>query len=215
MPKLGYTYRQYRHATADREPDESHRQWWAQRIPDLPDPPKLPPPIGAPDDPRRSTRRWHWLDPDTRDALFGQARAHGVTPAMTLAASFSHTLASWSDAPRFLLNVPLFGREPLHDDVDRLVGDFTSSLLLDVDLSQASTGAQRAHALQDAMRTAAAHADYPGLAVLRDLVGIAARRCWRRWCSPVRWDSGSCSPTRSPVRSAPRSGSSPRARKCC
>ncbi len=88
---------------------------------------------------------------------------------MTLAASFSHTLASWSDAPRFLLNVPLFGREPLHDDVDRLVGDFTSSLLLDVDLSQASTGARRAHAVQDAMRTAAAHADYPGLAVLRDL----------------------------------------------
>ncbi|MGB3332711.1 MAG: amino acid adenylation domain-containing protein, partial [Mycobacterium sp.] len=120
-------------------------------------------------DPRRSTRRWHRLDPDTRDALFAAARAHGVTPAMTLAASFSHTLASWSDGPRFLLNVPLFGREPLHDDVDRLVGDFTSSLLLDVDLSQASTGAQRAHAVQDAMRTAAAHADYPGLAVLRDL----------------------------------------------
>lgn len=169
LPELGYTYRQYRHATADREPDENHRQWWAQHIPDLPDPPKLPPPAGAPTDPRRSTRRWHWLDADTRDALFGQARAHGVTPAMTLAASFSHTLASWSDAPRFLLNVPLFGREPLHDDVDRLVGDFTSSLLLDVDLSQASTGAQRAHAVQDAMRTAAAHADYPGLAVLRDL----------------------------------------------
>lgn len=169
LPELGYTYRQYRHATGDRQPDENHRQWWAQCIPDLPDPPKLPPPAGTPTDPRRSTRRWHWLDPDTRDALFGQARAHGVTPAMTLAASFSHTLASWSDSPRFLLNVPLFGREPLHDDVDRLVGDFTSSLLLDVDLSQAGTGAQRAHAVQDAMRTAAAHADYPGLAVLRDL----------------------------------------------
>ncbi|MGB3521268.1 MAG: amino acid adenylation domain-containing protein [Mycobacterium sp.] len=169
LPELGYTYRQYRHATAHRQPDEDHRLWWAQRIPELPDPPKLPPPAGAPADPRRSTRRWHRLDPDTRDALFAAARAHGVTPAMTLAASFSHTLASWSDGPRFLLNVPLFGREPLHDDVDRLVGDFTSSLLLDVDLSQASTGAQRAHAVQDAMRAAAAHADYPGLAVLRDL----------------------------------------------
>ncbi len=169
LPQLGYTYRQYRQAVTEREPDERHRQWWAQRIPELPDPPKLPPPAGIPADPRRSTRRWHWLDPATRDALFGQARAHGVTPAMTLAASFSHTLACWSDGPRFLLNVPLFGREPLHDDVDRLVGDFTSSLLLDVDLSAAETGAQRAHAVQDAMRTAAAHADYPGLAVLRDL----------------------------------------------
>lgn len=169
LAELGYTYRQYRQATAAREPDDDHRQWWEQRIHELPDPPKLPPPPGAPADPRRSTRRWHWLDSQTRDALFAQARAHGVTPAMTLAASFSHTLARWSDAPRFLLNVPLFGREPLHDDVDRLVGDFTSSLLLDVDLSQAHTGAQRAHAVQDAMRTAAAHADYPGLAVLRDL----------------------------------------------
>ncbi|MEB3020722.1 non-ribosomal peptide synthetase [[Mycobacterium] crassicus] len=167
--ELGYTYRRYRTATADRVPDESHRQWWAERIPELPDPPRLPSPTGAPADPRRSTRRWHWLDPDTRDALYGQARAHGVTPAMTLAASFSHTLARWSDQPRFLINVPLFGREPLHDDVERLVGDFTSSLLLDVDLSAALTGAARAHAVQDAMRAAATHADYPGLAVLRDL----------------------------------------------
>ncbi|BBX23207.1 phenyloxazoline synthase MbtB [Mycolicibacter terrae] len=169
LAELGYTYRQYRHVIAGRVPDESHRQWWTQRIPDLPDPPKLPQPAGLPADPRRSTRRWHWLDPDTRDALFGQARAHGVTPAMTLAASFCHTLACWSGGPRFLLNVPLFGREPLHDDVDRLVGDFTSSLLLDVDLSGALSGTARAHAVQDAMRTAAAHADYPGLAVLRDL----------------------------------------------
>lgn len=169
LPALGYTYRQYRLSMADRQPDDSHRQWWTQRIPELPEPPKLPPPAGAPGDSHRSTRRWHWLDPAARDALFEQARAHGVTPAMTLAASFSHTLACWSDAPRFLLNVPLFGREPLHDDVDRLVGDFTSSLLLEVDLSSAATGAQRAHAVQDAMRTAAVHADYPGLAVLRDL----------------------------------------------
>ena len=169
LPALGYTYRQYRGAVAARVPGQKHRQWWAQRIPDLPDPPRLPSPTGVPVDPRRSTRRWHWLDPDTRDALYGQARAHGVTPAMTLAASFSHTLGCWSDQPRFLLNVPLFGREPLHDDVDRLVGDFTSSLLLDVDLSEARTGAQRAHAVQDAMRAAAEHAEYPGLAVLRDL----------------------------------------------
>lgn len=177
LPELGYTYRQYRLSVAEQQPDERHRQWWAQRIPDLPDPPKLPSPAGVPANSLRgvgrgethSTRRWHWLEPATRDALFGHARAHGVTPAMTLAASFSHTLACWSDQPRFLLNVPLFGREPLHDDVDRLVGDFTSSLLLDVDLSGISTGAARAHAVQDAMRAAAAHADYPGLAVLRDL----------------------------------------------
>jgi mycobactin phenyloxazoline synthetase len=63
----------------------------------------------------------------------------------------------------------MFGREPLHPDVDRVVGDFTSSLLLDIDLTHTATPAARAHVVQDAMRTAAAHAAYPGLSVLRDL----------------------------------------------
>ncbi|MCV7380695.1 non-ribosomal peptide synthetase [Mycobacterium alsense] len=171
LPELRYTYREYRQAivAAEVQPQPEHdadRDWWARRIPRLPDPP-APPTIGGRDS-RTSTRRWHWLDPATRDALFARARARGVTPAMALAASFANALARWS-VPRFLLNVPLFGRQPLHPDVDLLVGDFTSSLLLDVELTGAATPATRAHAVQDAMRTAAAHSAYPGLSVLRDL----------------------------------------------
>jgi mycobactin phenyloxazoline synthetase len=173
LPELGYSYRQYRQALT-RAPEapqpgrDAAYQWWAERIPELPDAPRLPmAPSGraAP----TSSRRWHWLDPRTRDVLFARSRARGLTPAMTLAAVFAHSLACWSADPRFLLNVPLFGREPLHPDVDRLVGDFTSSLLLDVDFTHADTAAQRGRIVQDAMRLAAAHAAYPGLSVLRDL----------------------------------------------
>ncbi len=172
LPDLHYTYREYRHAIARREAApqparDADRTWWAQRIPDLPDPPRLP--MAWAPDLSRSARRWHWLDPATCAALFAAARARGITPAMALAASFANALARWSGSPRFLLNVPLFGREPLHPDVDRVVGDFTSSLLLDIDLAQTATAAQRARAVQDAMQTAAAHAAYPGLSVLRDL----------------------------------------------
>jgi mycobactin phenyloxazoline synthetase len=170
LPTLGYTYRDYRLASSPTASAEADRQWWSQRIPELPDPPRLPVvPLAEQADPHHSTRRWHWLEPATRDALFAAARRRGVTPAMALAASFSDALAGWSADPRFLLNVPLFGREQRHPDVDRLVGDFTSSLLLDVDLAQADTAAARSRALQDTFRSAAAHADYPGLSVLRDL----------------------------------------------
>jgi mycobactin phenyloxazoline synthetase len=168
LPELGYTYRRYRQQMPQ-HPDDGHRQWWAQRIPDLPDPPALARPVGTPNDPRRSSRRGHWLDPNTCDALFGHARSRGVTPAMALAASFAHTVARWSAEARFLLNVPMFGREPLHPQVDDLVGDFTSSLLLDVDLTDTATATARAQSVQQALRTAAAHAGYPGLSVLRDL----------------------------------------------
>ncbi|MGH3961567.1 amino acid adenylation domain-containing protein [Mycobacterium sp.] len=173
LPELDYTYRDYRDdiARQDSGPQparDADRQWWAQRIPHMTDPPKLPPRPQQADAPK-STRRWHWLDPETRDTLFTAARTRGVTPAMTLAASFANTLACWSAGPRFLLNVPLFGRQPLHSDVDLLVGDFTSSLLLDIDLTHAATPAARARSVQDAMRAAAAHSHYSGLSVLRDL----------------------------------------------
>jgi mycobactin phenyloxazoline synthetase len=175
LAPLTYTYREYRMAAAQSaaQPDpkaEADRQWWGERLPELPDPPRLPlVPTAEQNDPRHTTRRWHWLAPDVRDALYGAARRRGITPAMALAASFSDALACWSAGQRFLLNVPLFGREQRHADVDRLVGDFTSSLLLDVDLTDAATATARCGALQDAFRTAAAHSGYSGLEVLRDL----------------------------------------------
>ncbi|MBU9765739.1 amino acid adenylation domain-containing protein [Mycobacterium sp. TNTM28] len=170
LPELDYTYREYRLASADSSEDETDRDWWTERIPELPDPPRLPVvPAAEQADPHHTTRRHHWLDPETRDALFAAARKRGITPAMALAASFSDALAGWSAEPRFLLNVPLFGREQRHPDVDKLVGDFTSSLLLDIDLRAAKTAAQRARAVQDTFHAAAGHAGYSGLSVLRDL----------------------------------------------
>jgi mycobactin phenyloxazoline synthetase len=169
LSELDYSYSDYRRSADPHGPrHDADRDWWAQRVPQLPDPPALPQ-LAEPSSAPKSTRRWHWLDPTTRDALFGAARARGITPAMAVAGSFANTLAAWSSSARFLLNVPLFARQPLHPDVDSLVGDFTSSLLLDVDLIDAATPAERAQTMQNAFRVAAAHADYPGLSVLRDL----------------------------------------------
>ncbi|ART73573.1 non-ribosomal peptide synthetase [Mycobacterium dioxanotrophicus] len=169
LPALEYTYREYRLAAPELD-NETDRRWWAERIADLPDPPRLPlVPPAEQADPHHTTRRHHWLDPDTRDALYAAARRRGVTPAMTLAASFAEVLAGWSAESRFLLNVPLFGREQRHPDVDQLVGDFTSSLLLGIDLDGTVTATDRARAVQDTFRAAAGHAGYPGLSVLRDL----------------------------------------------
>jgi len=55
---------------------------------------------------------------------------------MALATAYAEVIGGWSAPSRFLLNVPLFDREPLHPDIGGLVGDFTSSVLLDVDLRE-------------------------------------------------------------------------------
>lgn len=172
LPELGYTYRQYRaQLTASTPPpSEVDRQWWADRIPDLPEPPALPlVPRDEQQNPLRSIRLWHIFDVPTRDALFAAAHRRGITPAMAVAAAYANALARWSTDSRFLLNLPMFGREPYHPDVDKLVGCFTSSLMLDIDLSGTDSAAARAQAVQDILHAAAAHSSVSGLDVLRDM----------------------------------------------
>ncbi|MEO3761126.1 amino acid adenylation domain-containing protein [Mycobacterium sp. B14F4] len=172
LPELGYTYREYRAAltAADPGPSDEDLRWWAERIPELPEAPALPlVPPAEQEDPRRSVRLWHIFDVPIRDALFAAAHRRGITPAMAVAASYSNALARWSSSPRFLLNLPMFGREPFHPDVEKLVGCFTSSLMLDIDVSTARTPAQRARAVQETLHSTARHSSYSGLSVLRDL----------------------------------------------
>ena len=171
LPPLRYSYREYRTAlTATNAESDEDRQWWAERVPQLPEGPALPlVPRSEQADPRRGTRRWHIFDVQTRDALFAAAHRRGITPAMAVAASYAGTLARWSTNRRFLLNLPMFGREQFHPDVDALVGDFTSSLMLDLDLTEADTPISRARQAQQTLHTTARHSSYSGLSVLRDL----------------------------------------------
>ncbi len=83
---------------------------------------------------------------------------------MAVAASYSNALARWSTSSRFLLNLPMFGREPYHPDVDKLVGDFTSSLMLDIDLGRyRPPPAARARAVQETLHATATHSAVSGL----------------------------------------------------
>ncbi|MFC9993387.1 amino acid adenylation domain-containing protein [Nocardia sp. NPDC127526] len=117
----------------------------------------------------RTVRFHRWLAPEAKARMFAAAHSRGVTPAMALASVFAETIGGWSAQRRFLLNLPLFHREPVHPQVDGVVGDFTSSVLLQVDVTEPATVTERAHALQRELHAAGAHSGYAGLEVLRDL----------------------------------------------
>lgn len=175
LPELGYTYRQYRSAFTAQYPvpSEDDKRWWTGRLPHLPEPPAPPlVPLSEQADPRRNTRRHHFFDAAAKESLFAAARRRGITPAMAVAASYSGVLRRWSAHSHFLLNLPMFGREPYHPDVDKLVGDFTSSLMLDIDLTGTHTAAERAQVVQDSLHASARHSSYSGLSVLRDLTRL-------------------------------------------
>ncbi|WP_264763609.1 salicylate synthase [Frankia gtarii] len=172
---LGYDYRQYRAARPRLRGRavEQAASWWRDRLPSLPGAPDLPRAEAASvTGPPRVSRRAVMLTAAERAGLTALARAHGVTPAMAVATAFAEVVGAWSAQPRFLLNVPLFDREPVHPDVAGLVGDFTSSVLLEIDLTAAEPFVERARRVQDRMHADAAHAAYTGVEVLRDLTRL-------------------------------------------
>ncbi|MEU8383581.1 amino acid adenylation domain-containing protein [Streptosporangium sp. NPDC048865] len=166
LPPIGYSYARYLAADPRAEARARDRRWWGERLGELSGPPELPV-VPQPGD--RVVRKHHWLAPEDRRRLIARAHREGVTPAMALAAVFAEVMGAWSATPRFLLNLPLFHREPVHPDVDALVGDFTGSILLEADLSRELPFTGRARELQALLHTAGEHSDYSGLEVLRDL----------------------------------------------
>ncbi|MDT0331190.1 non-ribosomal peptide synthetase, partial [Nocardiopsis lambiniae] len=120
----------------------------------------------------RSTRLHHRLTPERSRSLADRARAAGVTPASALATAFAEVLGAWSATPSFTLNLPLFDRAPLHPHVDRVIGDFSGSVLLAVDTGTVTSFTDRARALQGDLHAAVDHGAYGGVEVLRDLARL-------------------------------------------
>ncbi len=167
----GYSYRRYRSERwQDSAARERDRDWWRRRLPEMPGAPELPTvPVVDGAAPHRTVRYDHWMSPDAKRRLVAGAHQRGITPAVALASVFADTIGGWSAQSKFLLNVPLFQRESVHPDIDRVIGDFTSSIVLEVDVTEDMSVADRARQLQHAIYESGSHAGYSGLEVLRDL----------------------------------------------
>nr|WP_232021878.1 non-ribosomal peptide synthetase [Mycobacterium basiliense] len=165
----GYSYRRYRtERQRDMAAHARDRDWWQQRLPEMSGAPELPT-VAMAGPAHRTVRYEHWLAPEGKQKLIAGAHARGVTPAMALASVFADVIGGWSADGKFLLNVPLFQRESVHPDIDRVVGDFTSSVMLEVDVTENVSVADRARDIQRRMYESGSHAAYSGLEVLRDL----------------------------------------------
>ena len=172
LPPIAYSFPRYLAEAAARRSDtlDRARSYWHERLAGLPGAPQLP----LADDPERLvrvgiSRRHHWMSPADRQRLAERAAGFGLTLPVTLATAFAEVLARWSAEPRFLLNLPVFDREELHPDTPRLVGDFTNLLLLELDLSEDLPFAEQAKRVQRRLQSDIANAEFPGVAMLRDL----------------------------------------------
>lgn len=132
LPELELSFRDYLLGTsvdpAARQRDEAY---WLKTIEELPPAPALP--MGTAleqvTDPRFVRREFH-LDAETWGALRLRTAEEGLTTSAVLATAFAEVLAAWSAEPALTLNLTVFDRRDVHPQINDVVGDFTSLLLL-------------------------------------------------------------------------------------
>jgi len=144
--------------------------YWRDRLDALPPAPELP----LQTDPAL-LRQPHYRRLEYRlplplwDRLRDQARQWGLTPVAVLTTAFAEALARWASHPRFTLNLTVAQRLPVHPRITETVGDFTSNLLLAVDLSDREPFAVHATRLGQQLLQDLEHAEVSGARVLGEL----------------------------------------------
>jgi amino acid adenylation domain-containing protein len=151
------------HARRLPQPTPRERAYWEARLDTLPSCPDLPRlPLAQPP---RFVRRSLKLEAPQWRALKQAARAHGLTPSALVAAIYADVLAAWNRRAHFSLILTQFAAP---EGMQGVVGDFTSTILLEVDASPPNF-LERARAVQQRLLNDLDHATMSGVAVLREL----------------------------------------------
>ena len=170
LPPLKLTFRDYVIAEARlRETAEYKRieRYWLDRAATLPPAPDLP----LVHDPAAAThrfiRRLEQLEAPVWRELRERASRAGLTPTGVLCTAWAEVLRVWSAVPEFTLTLTMFRRLPLHPQVNEIIGDFTSTILLEC--SPCSGGFRtRAKALQAQLADDLDHSMVGGVHVMRE-----------------------------------------------
>ncbi len=172
LPPIAYSFRDYV-LNLNRLRYSSSRitasDYWWDRIETIPPAPELPMKthpsnvVSPTFDQIRKT-----LSPQTWATFNAKAKEAEISVSGVLITAFTEVLKRWSQSSHFTIALTTFDRVPVHPDVDRLVGDFTSLLLLEVDTENESTFRGRAHRLQRRLWTDLDHRHVDGVDVLRE-----------------------------------------------
>lgn len=175
LDDLTFTFRDYVVAEESRRKNTAWQtawRFWCGQLHDLPPAPKLP--ICSQTNaskPKLITRKGS-IDAASWQALKSQWRSWGVTPSVGLLTIFARTLDLWARQPTFTINLTMFDRQAVHDQIDQVIGDFTSVLLIAFDLRERISLRDHMIRAQKTLQKALQNKEVNGVELMRELAKI-------------------------------------------
>jgi len=115
------------------------------------------------------TRRSHHIDEHMWNQLKDRAQSLNITPTTLLIGVYAEAIRQVSTNDNFSLNITQFNRIPVSPDINKVIGDFTTLTLLEVDHGGEQKLSERLKRIQTQLVKNLEHNKYSGVEFQRDL----------------------------------------------
>ncbi|WP_181427870.1 non-ribosomal peptide synthetase [Pseudomonas mosselii] len=174
LPQIGLSFRDYVVASQSAQQGlafERAKAYWFERMDSLGKTPQLPVSRYRSNHEAslRFNRRGMRLSRVQWQSLQARARQSQVSVTSVLLGAYASAIETWSANESFSLILTLFDRQLLHPDIDKVVGDFTSSLLFNCEPCANEVASGTFARVQSQLREVLEHRAFGGVQVQREL----------------------------------------------
>ncbi len=174
LPELAFNFRDYVLASVEFKHSQVYKRderYWMSKLEDFPSAPVLPLKCAPAELQRPHFGKYEkFFEPSKWQQLKYKAKKKNLTTSSLLCAAYAYVLAYWSNQNRFAINLTVFNRLPFHKDVKNIIGDFTTLMLLDVNIGDGGASFWKfALKVQDALLEALHHRHYDGVDFIRNI----------------------------------------------
>lgn len=173
LPDMDITFRDYILAMKEFEKSSIYlnsKDYWLGKINEFPSSPALPLKNDLKEFEKPHFNRLNKVvKKEAWIKLKRKAQLNNVSPSALLCTAYAQVLSYWSNQNRLAINLTVFNRYPFHSDIDKVMGDFTSIIVLGVEMNPEDSFWEKARSVQSTLLESLEHRHFDGVAVIREI----------------------------------------------
>jgi pyochelin synthetase len=147
---------------------ERDKAYWLEKIPNLYEGPKLP--LSHTSQLENTFERMQLeLSPDHWQGLKNKCKEAGITPTSLILTLYAKVLGRYSETSNFSINMIMLNRLPIHEQVNDIIGDFTSNTLIPIELKEKESFSNQIKEVNQTLFESLDHKLFSGIEILREL----------------------------------------------
>lgn len=148
---------------------ERDKKYWLSKMENFPTCPQIAINHYDPESEVRFERKSLRFTQKEWDVMKQYAIDNSITPTTLVLMVYAATLERYSENKRFAMNLTVLNRQPFHKDINKIIGDFTTISLLEVDFDNQNSFVENAQNVNERLFDDLDHNIYSGISFMREI----------------------------------------------